>query len=548
MSELSRRSFLRAGAAGVATLPWLLDACGNAASSGGLTPANGSGSKSSAVTPAYLPFTGLKPDLPGTDTVPPAFFNYPKDLVRAVPQAPGKGGDVSALTFTLFAPPPAVDQNPAWQAVNKALNANVKFTIVPVGDYNTRVAATMASGDIPDIFVPSGLGSPIQGEPDFLNQVCADLTPYLNGDNIKAYPNLANFPPYSWPQAIFNGKIYFVPLVKGGVGGPALHYKGRYLDEAGIDATKLTTADAYMQAMKTLTHGNQYGIGWNPLQWFCQVFGAPNNWRNDGGKLTKDLETPEFKDAVAYVRSMWDAGVMHPDSPTLNRSTGAQAWYKGAFCMIQNGFSSYQFVYNSAIGQDPNFKPRVLPVFSEDGKGRAIYYFGIGGTGLVVLKKASTDRVQELLGILTYLAAPFGSIEQTLVSFGVKGTDYTLDDKGSPRATKQGTADVSVPWNQLVTYPDVIYNADDPAYAQVAYDAEKEAYAHGINDPVRGLYSKTFVDKGAVLTQKFTDGINQILFGRANISTYDQLVADWKSGGGDQIRTEFQQALQSPSS
>jgi putative aldouronate transport system substrate-binding protein len=186
-------------------------------------------------------------------------------------------------------------------------------------------------------------------------------------------------------------------------------------------------------------------------------------------------------------------------------------------------------------------------VFTKDGKSKPIYYFGIGGTGLVVLKKASADRVKELLGILNYLAAPFGAVEQTLVSFGVKGTDYTIDDKGNPRATKQGTADVSVPWNQLVTYPDVIYNADDPAYAQVAYDAEKEAYAHGINDPVRGLYSKTFVDKGAVLTQKFTDGVNQILFGRAAVSTYDQLVSDWKSGGGDQIRTEFQQALEDAS-
>ena len=34
-------------------------------------------------------------------------------------------------------------------------------------------------------------------------------------------------------------------------------------------------------------------------------------WRESGGKFTKDYETPEYKEAVAYHRALWDAGVFH---------------------------------------------------------------------------------------------------------------------------------------------------------------------------------------------------------------------------------------------
>jgi hypothetical protein len=37
---------------------------------------------------------------------------------------------------------------------------------------------------------------------DFLNSVCVDLTPYLSGDAIKEYPNLANLvAPNGWRES-----------------------------------------------------------------------------------------------------------------------------------------------------------------------------------------------------------------------------------------------------------------------------------------------------------------------------------------------------------
>jgi putative aldouronate transport system substrate-binding protein len=66
----------------------------------------------------------------------------------------------------------------------------------------------------------------------------------------------------------------------------------------------------------------------------------------------------------------------------------------------------------------------------------------------------------------------------------------------------------------------------------------------GLQNPVVGLYSQTNAQRSASLNQTMGDGLLAMIFGRADMSSYDQLVADWRKNGGDQIRAEFEQALQ----
>jgi hypothetical protein len=76
--------------------------------------------------------------------------------------------------------------------------------------------------------------------------------------------------------------------------------------------------------------------------------------------------------------------------------------------------------------------------------GRSRSFFLTGGyLGATALKKASPERIKELLGILNYLAAPFGSAEDLLLTSGVNGVDYTLDAKGNPVLTRQGNSDAN---------------------------------------------------------------------------------------------------------
>ena len=57
--------------------------------------------------------------------------------------------------------------------------------------------------------------------------------------------------------------------------------------------------------------------------------------------------------------------------------------------------------------------------FPAQAGGKAYQYLGTGTLGATALKKASPERLKEQLRILNYLAAPFGSQEDMLISYGV---------------------------------------------------------------------------------------------------------------------------------
>ncbi len=160
MNQVSRRHFIRAVGGvtgGAVALPWLMAARGGSASAPSGSPGSGSasanGSPPSKLFPTYIPTkNGPKPDYPSTGPqYEDGFDNYPASQFKAITEAPGKGSTVNISTIALFPPPTPYAANPAWQAVNKAMNATVKFNIFGGADYATKMATTMAGGDLPDM-------------------------------------------------------------------------------------------------------------------------------------------------------------------------------------------------------------------------------------------------------------------------------------------------------------------------------------------------------------------------------------------------------------
>jgi putative aldouronate transport system substrate-binding protein len=457
------------------------------------------------------------------------------------------------MMSTTQAVPTPVDQNPAWQQVNKEMGVNFKMTPAQIADYPVKLNAVIAGGQLPDLMSIS-TGKIVANLPGFLDALCQDLTPFLSGDAVKEFPNLANMPPYAWPNTIFNGKIYCVPAVRTGITGSVMFAKGKLTDAAG--GIKFKDKDDFMARMKALTIGDkQWGLGVtsgqangtpNAASWFTQVFGAPNKWRNQGGKLTKDFETDEFKAAIDYARQLWAAGMISPDSTNQTVNQAGGAFYAGKTALWQNGFIIGDTVWNRANQQDPDFNLQAVIPFSPDGgKTKPVQHLGSGIFYLTVLKKTAADKAKLALNVLNYLAAPFGTAEQLLINYGVKDVDFKFDAKGNPVQTSQGTKDnIYNTMNNLCAPASVLYDAQDADYAKVMFPAEKTLQEMGIQDPTVGLYSKTDSEKSAVLNQKMGDGLNAIIFGKDQMSSFDQLVKDWRSGGGDQMRAEFQQALQ----
>ena len=565
-ADLTRRHLLQSVAGATIGVP-LLAACAPQVPAATATrPAAGataSGATGNAVYPTYLQnTTGPKPEFPASGpTYDDAFNSYPANPVKALPaEPPGTGGTVKIMSIQLFPPPTVYDQNPAWQAVNKALNATVQYQIVTAADYPVKLGTVMAGNDLPDLlymYTRPGASSTLAaaaGVPQFLQSQAADLTPYLAGDAAKDYPNLAAIPTQAWKNAgcAYQGHLYMIPIHRYLPSFMWLKNASVYDKTFGADYVP-KNADDFKRMLQTLTRPNEdfYGISgaqggamWVPQ--FAQLFGAPNDWRlESGGKLTKDWETPEYKETLAYVADLWSSGVFHPNSMTFASGVVARGQFAaGKFGIWLDPINGWQDAWRQALTSSQPFDVHMIPPFAAHDGGKAAHFVTGGHLWATALKKGSPDRIKEMLRIMNWLAAPFGSAEDQLLTFGVSPQDYSVDSKGNPTLTQQGNADANyVPWKYTTQHPFVFYTPDIPSYAQIMSEAEKAVIPVAVSNPTFGQVSLTNFTKGFTLTQTVTDGITDIVVGRRPIGDFDQLVKVWQTNGGETIRQEYQQSI-----
>ena len=133
--------------------------------------------------------------------------------MKSVPQPPLRGGEVTGYVSTVSPPPPPMEQNPAWQEVNKQLGGTLKLTIASSADYPTKLNTVIAGDDLPELIYINPATHNLANQLAFLQAKMADLTPYLGGDAVRDFPNLANFPTFAWqgPGSVYDQHIWGVP-------------------------------------------------------------------------------------------------------------------------------------------------------------------------------------------------------------------------------------------------------------------------------------------------------------------------------------------------
>jgi len=526
---------------------------------GASTNATGAVKFAGVTLPSYIPFTaGAKADLPSTGpNVSDAYASYPSNPPKVNHDTPGRGGEITTHVGAYYPPSTPLDQNQAWQEINRQLGVTVRMSPISLTDLFTKTATMIASDSLPDLmsFTQGWNASP--NLPQFVEAKCADLTSYLSADAVKAYPNLAAIPTAAWKHTAYKGHLYAIPIHR-----PAVYsvlYVNSTVYEAEIgQGVAPKNADDFKRILQQLNRpqDGRYAytaqVAPNALPWdlanISRFFGAPNGWGLDNsGKLIQTRETDQFKAAVGFARDLYAAGLFHPDTATFNSPIQLENTFLSTRAIFApHNMAFYNSLWRRGLAATPRLVPRVLPPFAADGTSKPVFYLGTRMITTTAMNRASADRVEELLRVLNWLAAPFGSQEDRLLSFGLPDVDYTLDARGNPVPTDRGPADASyVPWRYISQRPYVIYDPDLPDYAHVLQSDEQTFAPIGIEDATFGLYSATNASKGVQLNLTFYDALSDIVQGRRPMSDYDTLVKDWQTNGGDQIRAEFHDALAS---
>jgi putative aldouronate transport system substrate-binding protein len=539
-SSFSRRTLLRSIAAGGAAIaaPSVLAACSTSA--GGHDVSNVG--KKLTPWPAYVPFAGPAADLPGTaDGIQPGYLTYPKQLVNAVHETPGSGQTIKVMTITYGTPPKPASSNKFWAAVNKALGVNVEFTVVPDSDYMTKMATMMAGNDLPDV-INFGGGHTLPREAEFVAAKCTDLSQYLTGDAIKEYPNLANLPTYAWQNlGRISGRMYGVPIQRSAPGN-SLWINYDVFSAAGMKDG--WNSDDFMAVAKAATHGKKYGLGSSaPLLFGTDVhplaFGAPQEWKMEGGKFVSAYTTDEYRAGLEYMTKLRKANLFEPNVLGTSTVDCKTFFYNGTVASMPDGFGA---LTTSIPSIDGAFTlDAAVPYTPVGGGAKPGMERATGAWGYTALKKTTPDRVKLILRVLNYLASPFGTKEYELTHFGVEGVHFIRNATGDPIPTKLGLVEsnINLPFKYVCDAPQVLYLPGQQAAVKRNHAWQTKVAPMLVANPRWGLQSDTRTQSGAAIDQFRSDTIGAVVAGRKPLSAWDDAVKKMRGQGLDRMAEEY---------
>ncbi|TDW21472.1 extracellular solute-binding protein [Kribbella kalugense] len=541
----SRRTFISllgagaAAAAGGVTLTGCSDGGSGATTSGRAETED----KLAGLLPKYTAYEPVKPDLPGENGASPGFSHYPSEFKRAVPdKAVASGKEVSAMT-PLWSPlPPGLGNNSYYDANNERIGAPVRFNILNGNDYGDKLGPILAAGNVPELLcIPGWNISGLTRFSQAADKLFEDLTPHLAGDKVSAYPMLANLPTRAWAYGVWNSQLKAVPFPSDGFPW-ALFYRKDVFDQVGAEPPK--NADDVLALGKQLTDAKagRWTFG-SVADEMARMFGAPGGWRKDSsGKLVNKIETPEFEASVAFVRKLFQSGYVHPEV-VANAGADENALFEGGKLVIrQNGLGGWHEALQRQQTANPAFDPQPVTPFAHDGGTPMTWGGDPAGIFTFVKKGVGEERVKELLGVLNYTSAPFGTEEYVLYNYGVEGKHYVKQASGAPKLTALGQKEVSQTYIFLGGRPTAITESEYTGYVQ-SMSAWQNAAAK-VRE--KNLFEGIRVEqpaKMAALAQPFDDALQDIFRGRKPVSELKTAVKQWQTNGGNEGRDFYAKVL-----
>ncbi|MGW2090583.1 hypothetical protein [Promicromonospora sukumoe] len=531
-TNISRRSLLMGGMGLGAFAVLGLAGCSNEGRGGGALTGN-----ATVALPTYVPYDGVPIDIKGTDGVPDTMLKYPASPQKVTSGQPGDGEDVGIFGLTNTPVPPGADKNAYWQELHERLGFALTIALTPAGDYSDRFQTTVAGDRLPDIF--EMFAGDVPGLPSLLEERATDLTEFLSGDAVKKYPFLANIPTESWQSCVYNGKIFAVPVPRGPAQSNVFYARQDWFEAEGIDPN-VTSAEEFYDLCKELSGGNTWALGRVPLGHLRQMFEIPNGWSEDGGKLTSANLHERQQEALELGRRLVADGFVHPDGVPATQPQRKTWLVNGTIRMLDDTFSAWPDFSNYPI--DENFRLAVAAPPLAEGGGTAGIHLGAPVQNITSISKKSEGRVEALLDVINYLAAPFGSEEHLFRTYGVEGVHHELDGT-DPVLTEQGRTEIQLGLKYVVEGPWVNFQAGDPDVAQAEHDAQADVVPTAVANPVQGLFSDTASRKGGQLGEKLVSTESDIMAGRKPVTAWADAASAWAKGGGDTIRDEYQKAL-----
>ncbi len=542
-SGTSRRSFLASTAVATAAvaggLP-LLSACSGSDSKSreGAT----SGKAADKLLPTYVASKVAAADIAAKNGSS-AGYTSKVDLSALSTSVPDKLG--TGKSFKVMAPfwgTPPDGGCDYYTRLDEAAGTKVTWQNQDGTKYGEKLGAVLASSSIPDMVVVPGWE--LVGKiPNAVTAKFMDLGPYLAGDKVKKYPNLAAIPSDAWRMGIFGGALRGIPMPAASATFITPFYRKDTFDKFGWQPP--TSPDEFLGWAKEATSAKAKVYACGDMSWTgFNIFGVrpsgPLGWHiGDDGKLTYRIEQPGYLEALEWTRKLFDAGVVHPDDKARTGEVG-QRFTAGQVLVYNNNTDDWWGKTAEQAKSNPEFVIEGMDIFGADGDPQ-LWAAQPAGIWSFIRKGASKDVVENALAAANFSAAPYGTKERMLVDYGVEGTHYTVDN-GVPAKTDLGNQEVLNAWVMLAKPAPYTAYPDYPEIARKRVEWEqrmggfmKKTSTYGMNIVEPSRYAN--------LWSQFEQLEIDYVRGNKKLSDVQQAISTWKSSGGDKARDWYKKLI-----
>ncbi|MEV7090727.1 extracellular solute-binding protein [Streptomyces sp. NPDC093085] len=544
-SAPSRRSFLAStavAAAAVAGGAPLLAACGGGGQSGKKEGAT-SGKEARKLLPAFVAQSTVPPDIPSKNGSAAGYTTAiaTAELKASVPSKLGKGSSIRIMS-PFWGTPPA-SSNAYYRAMNEAIGVRTVWQNQDGNTYDEKLGAVLASSDIPDVVIVPGWN--LTGKiPGAVNAKFEDLGPYLSGDKVKDFPNLAAIPTDAWQRSLFGGALRGIPMPASPVVNIAPFYRADIFEQKGYELP--TSADEFLALAKEITSARAKVWACDDMKWTAfSVFGVLSGsdkalwWDRVDGKLVNRIETPEYLEALEWTRKLYAAGVVHPDARAAQGDAGNR--FTAGQVLIYNQDLSSWYAKSVEQAAKKDFRMGAMDIFGHDGGDPRLYAVQPANIWAFVRKGSSEQLVRDVLAVSNFTAAPYGTKERMLTEYGVEGTHYTVKN-GLPVKTDQGNTDVVGAFDYTSHPAPYIAHPDRADLTRAMVEWQQRMGAFTKKTSFSGL-TITEPNRWTNLADNFEQLEDDIVRGRKKVGAVQQAVSEWRSQGGDQLRDWYTKLL-----
>lgn len=540
----SRRSFLASTAIATAAVAGgmpLLTACGGSDTKS--RAGNTSGKAADKLIPTYVASTLAKPDLPPKNGSA-AGYTAKVDLAALAASVPDKlGTGASFKIMTPFWGSPPKPDCAYYTGLDAVAGTKVTWQNQDGNTYGEKLGAVLASSSIPDMVVVPGWEL-VGKVANAVTAKCMDLGPYLAGDKVKKYPNLAAIPSDSWRMSIFGGALRGIPMPAAAASAIVPYYRKDIFDEKGYSVPK--SADEFLSWAKDATSAKAKVYACGDMTWSTAgIFGVrPSGslgWNvGDDGKLTYRIEDPAYLEALEWSRKLFDAGVVHPDDKARSGDAG-QRFAAGQILVFNSDMSAWYGKTAEQAQSNQAFQIEGMDIFGADGGSPTMYASSPATIWSMIREGASKETVENALAAANFAAAPYGTKERMLVDYGIEGTHYTVDD-GVPVKNDQGNSEVNNAWSMLAAPAPYYAHPDHPDIARKQVEWQQRM---GAGLKKTSTYGMNIVEPAnyANLSSQFGQLEIDYVRGNKKLSDVQAAISTWRSSGGDKLRDWYKELI-----